>query len=161
MLAIIIVLVVLGSLDKTLTNVNQKLVAVGNVAFHGLIADFPRRIRPQGRRVSTKDHTERRVLQEGSIVAIFRPRKPMKPLPRTVASEATQIHANDPIDRLRLAIRLRVKCRTQCKREAEAANRAFQNPEVKTTSRSETMEAGTPWRRTMSTKKALATDSAV
>jgi hypothetical protein len=36
-----------------------------------------------------------------------------------------------------------------------------QNAEVKTGSRSETMDCGTPWRRTTSVKKALATVSAV
>ncbi|KAF0904666.1 hypothetical protein E2562_036035 [Oryza meyeriana var. granulata] len=36
-----------------------------------------------------------------------------------------------------------------------------QNVEVKTGSRSDTIDCGTPWRRTMSAKKACATDSAV
>jgi hypothetical protein len=36
-----------------------------------------------------------------------------------------------------------------------------QNVEVNTGSRSDTMDCGTPWRRTMSAKKACATDSAV
>ncbi|KAF0933291.1 hypothetical protein E2562_017077 [Oryza meyeriana var. granulata] len=35
-----------------------------------------------------------------------------------------------------------------------------QNVDVNTVSRSETMDCGTPWRRTMSLKKAWATDSA-
>jgi hypothetical protein len=45
--------------------------------------------------------------------------------------------------------------------DPEARNNPRQNVEVKTGSRSETIETGIPWRRTISAKNTRTTDSAV
>jgi hypothetical protein len=47
----------------------------------------------------------------GGVVGVPRPQQPTEPLPGTVAGEAAQIHDNDPVGGLGLAVHLRVKGR--------------------------------------------------
>ena len=58
------------------------------------------------------DDPEGRVTQGcvvGSIVGVLSPRKPRRPLSGTIAGEATQLHGDDLVRHLRLAIGLRVE----------------------------------------------------
>ena len=53
----------------------------------------------------------------GRVVAILRPRKPLKPCARPVTCDAPEIHSDSLVDRLRLTVRLRMKCCTESKRD--------------------------------------------
>jgi hypothetical protein len=69
-------------------------------------------IRADGRGVPAIDHTKRRVAERGlvgGVVCVLRPWQPTKPLPGTVAGEASQVHDDDSVGSLSLAVRLRVK----------------------------------------------------
>jgi hypothetical protein len=50
---------------------------------------------------------------EAGVVAVLHPREPLEPLAGQVTSEATKVHCDDLVDRLRLAIGLWVECRGQ------------------------------------------------
>jgi hypothetical protein len=65
-----------------------------------------------GRGVLAIDHTKRSVTEGGlvgGVVCVLYPWQPTKPLPGTVAGEASQVHDDDPVGGLGLAVRLRVK----------------------------------------------------
>jgi hypothetical protein len=69
-------------------------------------------IRADGRGVPAIDHMKRRVAERGlvgSVVRVLRPWQLTKPLPGTVAGEASQVHDDNLVGGLGLAVRLRVK----------------------------------------------------
>ena len=53
----------------------------------------------------------------GHIVAILRPRKPLKPCARSVPCDAPEVHSYSLVYRLRLTVRLRMKCCTESERD--------------------------------------------
>jgi hypothetical protein len=77
MFAIIVMLVVLGSLKETVADIKKELVTVCNVAFHSLIAQLTRRVCTERGRVTTIHHAKWCILQScvvGCIVAVLHPR---------------------------------------------------------------------------------------
>jgi hypothetical protein len=70
-------------------------------------------IRADGRRVAAVDHAKRCLVERrliGGVVGVLGPRKPVEPLPWTVASEAAEVHDDNTVGGLCLPIRLWVKC---------------------------------------------------
>jgi hypothetical protein len=68
--------------------------------------------RADGRGVPAIGHTKRRVAERvlvGGVVRVLRPWQPTKPLPGMVADEASQVHDDDSVGGLGLAVRLWVK----------------------------------------------------
>jgi len=53
----------------------------------------------------------------GRVVAILRPRKPLKPCARSVTCDAPEVHSYSLVHRLRLTVHLRMKCCTGSKRD--------------------------------------------
>lgn len=125
---------------------------------------WPRGARKTIRQTSpTIYHPERRAMKSGlirSVVTILNPRQPLKPGTWTISCQAPEIHSNNAILNLRLAITLRWKAEVMLRVTPARRNRSFQNANVKIVSRLETMEHGIPWTRTMESKKARDTVAA-
>ena len=114
MLPVVVELLHSLGLLQPVPDVCQKLITLGHRLGHSSHTRVPRLIRPDGRRVMAVDHLEWRVVQGRlvcCVVGVLSPRKPAKPLARTVAGELAKVHGNDVVGRLRLAIRLRMKRR--------------------------------------------------
>ena len=65
-----------------------------------------------GGRLAAIDHPELRVLErrlERHVVDVFSPGQPAQPLARTIPSEAAEVHDDDFVGGLRLAVGLRMK----------------------------------------------------
>jgi hypothetical protein len=56
---------------------------------------------------------------EGNVVAAFRQRQSLKPLPRTIISDAVEVHRDHFVGCFRLAVRLRVERRGEVQLDAD------------------------------------------
>ena len=111
---VVVVLLDLLRLFEAMTHIRQELVTVGDGAGHSRHPGVPRLIRPDRRRVTPIYNPERGVLERalvGGVEDVLRPRKPLKPLARPVASEAAQVHGDDAVGRLGLPVGLWVERR--------------------------------------------------
>ena len=53
----------------------------------------------------------------GRVVAILRPRKPLKPCAQAVSCDAPEVHSYSLVHRLRLTVCLRLECCTESERD--------------------------------------------
>ena len=99
---------------EPVAHISEVGVAVFHVLSNYSHARVTRLIRANGRRVAAVNHakwrlSERRLVRR--IVDILGPRKPAEPLTWAIAGEAAQVHHDDAVGRLRLAIGLGVERR--------------------------------------------------
>jgi hypothetical protein len=102
--------------------------------------------------------TESRV--EGRIIAILRPREPIHPCARSITCHTAQIHSNDLVNDLRLAVRLGMEGRAHAEGNARHSEKIAPHVAGEDGSRSLTIEDGNPCSRTTPSKKARATEAA-
>ena len=123
-----------------------------------------RLVRQHDRRQATVDDLEGCSLQRqvvGRVIAELCPRQPVQPCSRPIVRHASEVHGDGFIHRLALAVRLGWNAELIRSCTPAILNKSRQTWPVSTGSRSLTIDSGRPWRRTMSLKKARATEDAV
>lgn len=94
---------------------------------------------------------------ERSIITILYPRETLHPRTRPIPSDAVQVHGDHFVDHLRLAVGLWVERCSHTEFDAHHLEEILPHVPDEHGSRSLTMDSGNLQRRTMPSKKALAT----
>jgi len=109
---IVVVLLYRLSLFQAKADVVEERLALSHCCGDGSHPSVTSPIGPDGWGITSIDHSEGRLAQGrliGGVVCKLRPWQPPEPIPRTIAGEAAQVHGDDAVGCLGLAIRLRVK----------------------------------------------------
>lgn len=96
-------------LFETIADIREELLALLHSLGDGCYPCVTRFVGTDRQRVTPVDGPEWGVPQQGlvhRVEDIFRPRKPLQPLPRLIPSEAAQVHDDDVVGRLGLPVGL-------------------------------------------------------